>query len=323
MKKITLLLAVLLLAGCCGFLFQSAPKEVLSLVPKTANTVIIIRPSAILNDSDISSSFSSPDQMSSKLGSLKQTSGLNMSQIDQIVLFLKIDSIQGEVTYAGFIARGVIDNNSVIQSMEVDDYVTQTNYGDQVMYEITSKNDPTNKTYACFLDSSTLVGGTKEAVQDTIDVNSGKLDNVKANPNFNETYNALDNSSLAIMLMDLTPLKGGISQSVGNDTSSQSLSHLDYLGITFAKQEKNVNITILLTAEDSATASDLSDQTTKSLTGIEGMVKAGSPIDTIAREVNVNSNGKIVKITLSSNIDDLKSLANTLQSMFASRASSS
>ncbi|NYZ79370.1 hypothetical protein H0N99_04450 [Candidatus Micrarchaeota archaeon] len=316
MKKILLVFALLLLAGClCPYLLGGS-KDVLELVPKSANVVLIVRPSAILNDSDLSSLYNYGGTAYNKQR-IETTTGIDPTKIDRIVLFTEVNSLKStDNSYGAFIARGTMDKNTVLDKMRVDNYVTQLSYGGQDLYEISSKQSPGDVSYFSFLDSSTLVGGTKEAVEDSIDTNAGKMDSVKTRQNLSQIYDALDKNSLIILLMDIPQqMKREISQSLSSQPNFQALSQIDCIGLSAVKNSKNINIKMLVTADDASSATDVSDAFDKGLSTLKGVAPAGSTIETIANKLSVDAKGVTVTVNLQTTSNELNSLIGELSSL--------
>jgi len=316
MKKIILVFALLLLAGCVCPYLPGGSKDELELVPSSANVVIIVRPSAILNDSDLSQLYSSNGGTAS-IQNIQTSTGIDPTKIDRFVLFTQINSLQSTGnSYGGFIARGTIDQNSVLDKMRVDNDVTQLSYGGQTIYEMSSKQSPENITYFSFLDSSTLVGGTKQVVEDSIDTNAGKMDNVLTRQNLSQTYNTFDKNSLVIILMDVPPqLKSDISQSLSSQPDYASLSQIDCLGLSAVKNSGTININTLITADDAASATGVSDALDKGLSTFKGVVPSGSTMQAVANKMDVVSKGATVTVSFSTTANELNSLMNEFSSM--------
>jgi hypothetical protein len=320
MKKILLVLALLLIAGCiCPYLLAGS-KDELELVPKTANFVLILRPSAILNDSSLSQLYNSNGQYN--IQDIETTTGIDPTQMDRLVLFAQFDSLQSSPeSYSGFIAHGTIDQNTVLDKMRVDNDVTQLTYGGQTIYEISPMDAPENVSYFAFLDSSTLVGGTKEAVEDSIDTSAGKMNSVLTLQNMSQTYDSFDKNSLVIVLMYVpTQLKSELSQDLNSEPAFAdftALSEIDCIGLSLVKNGDTMNINTLLTADDTASAGDVSDALSKGLLDFKGSqyVQPGTALASIVNKVDIETKGATVTVDLSTTPDELNSLIGEFSSM--------
>jgi hypothetical protein len=317
MKKITLLLAVLLLAGCCALLPLGGSKDVLEFVPKSANFVAIARSSAIFNDSDLST-YRSP--YTSQIDTMESHTGIDFTKMDKILLFIdsKIitsPSSSSSMPYMGFILRGSINKDQILAKMRVDNTVTNFTYGNNVIYELSPTDNPESKSYFSFLDDSTLIAGSREAVQDSIDVGSGKQDSIKSNQRFSQTYDALDKNSLLILLVEVSPpMKDYINNIKGLPFNTTALSRMDFVGFSLAKQAKNLDIKLLVTAPDTVSANGISNALDKALSFAQGATQSGSALEAFVKKVKVVANGDTVTVTLSSTIDEIKQVQTESQS---------
>jgi hypothetical protein len=307
MKKILLAFALLLLAGCIWP--WGGSKDELELVPKSANSVIIIRLSAALNDSDISPYYSQVD-LTSELKRVEATTGIDETKIDRVVLFMNFDSTQPSGnSYGGFIIRGTMDKGKILENMNLNNIITNTSYGNQPMYGISSKQAPQNKSYFYFFDSTTLIGGTKEAVQDSIDASNGKIENVKARQKLSQTYDALDKKSLLIFLLDISPnMKNEVNNIAENQSTARAFSHVDCVGLSLSKDGKDVSIKLLVNTEDAVSANDVSIALEDQLYPLKGIAQSGSALESITKKVNIAAKGNVVTVTLPTTVEELKNL---------------
>jgi hypothetical protein len=310
MKRIILAFALLLLLGCIWP--WGGGKDELELVPKHANVVVILRPAATFSDSDIA--IQNWEDISYSLNRTEETTGINPMNIDRLVLFMKFDSLRPPSGYyGGFIARGGIEKDKILERMAVSNVVTQISYGDHVLYEIYPNGMPLNKSYFSFLDGNTLVGGTRQAVQDSIDTSVGRAESVKSTPKLSQTYDSFDKSSLLIFLMNFPPqLKSDINNSREEQLSPRVLSHVDCVGLSLMKKAKTVNVELFVSAEDAPSASDISNSFDKMLSLMKGLAPSGSTVEAVLKKINVEANGNKVAVTLSSNPDELKKLRDDL-----------
>jgi hypothetical protein len=312
MKKI-IIIAILLLTGCCALLPLGGSKDELEFVPKPANLVVILRPSAIFNDPDFPSLDSQYD-ITSQMNKLEENSGIDLTKLDRFVLFTNSDS---STSYGGFIARGPIKKDDVVENIAVDNIITNTTYGGHVIYEITPK-EAGNGSYLSFLDDNTFVLGSKDAVKDSIDVSSGKLESVKSRQNLSQTYDALDKKSLLILLMDVSPkMKKDIKNLKGIPFNADAMSRMKCAGLSLARGDANVSLEVLVTADDSASASGISNSLGKVISLIKVNAPSGSATESVIERLNVKTKGNTVTVTLPSTFDDLKQMVDELQSSSA------
>jgi hypothetical protein len=166
-------------------------------------------------------------------------------------------------------------------------------------------------TYFSFLDGNTLAGGSENAVKDSIDTSAGKMDSVKKRQNLSQTYDSLDKDSLLILLLDSTPnMRSEMSKSSSGPFNTTALSHMKCMGISLLKQANNINIKMLLTADDAESANDISDGFDNMLSLIKDspLVQSGSTLEKVLKKVKLDTNESAVTVTLSTTYSQLTDL---------------
>ncbi|QLJ52808.1 MAG: hypothetical protein Sv326_0633 [Candidatus Fermentimicrarchaeum limneticum] len=316
MKRIMLLfLAVLLIAGCVN-LPWGAPRDELEMVPQAANALIIFRPSSTLNDSDFASLYNSSEQMSFEISRIAATTGIDPAKIDRMVLFFNFDSFtQESETYGGFVASGVIEKENILEKMKLNNIITELKYGSSTIYEITSRELPENKTYLSFLGGM-LVGGSRKAVEDSIDLSNGKGVSVKSRKNLMKAYDELGKDSVFLFLMESTPqMRKEINETQQQLFSIRPLSRMQSVGFSIEKKGKAVDLKLLTLADDAASAADISDLFNSSVSIGKTLAGEGSAARDVLSKIRVRANGNEVSVLLSSDMDELGKLNDELSQM--------
>jgi len=314
MKRIMLLfLAALLIAGCVN-LPWGAPRDELEMVPQAANALMIFRPSSTLNDSDFASLYNSSEQMSFEITRIEATTGINPAKIDRMVLFFNFDSFtQESETYGGFVASGVIEKENILEKMKLNNLITELKYGSSTIYEITSKEIQENKTYLSFLGGSMLVGGSRKAVEDSIDLSNGKGASVKSRKSLMKAYDELGKESVFLFLMESTPqMRKEINETQQQLFSIKSLSRMQAVGFSVEKKGKAVDLKLLTLADDAASAADISDLFNSSVSLGKTLSGEGSAAREVLSKIRVRANGNGVSVLLSSDMDELGRLNDEL-----------
>jgi len=317
MKKTTIVLFLLLLtAGCIGLPWGGS-KDELDFVPKSANALLIIKPSSILNDSDFASIYNSSEQMTSEMSRVEATTGLNPTKIDRIVMFFTLESFgQESEMYGGFIARGDINKDNILEKMRLNNVVNELSHDSKAMYEIVSKESPQNKTYLSFLDGNTMVGGSKNAVEDSIEVSNGRMESVKSRQKLASLYDKQETNSILIFLME-TPqdMKREFNTSSQEIFSIRALSRMDSLAFSLVKKEKTVELKLTLLAEDAAGANEISKLFEKLFSTAKGLSPSGSTLESIIAKTKLEASGSEVSVSLSSTSDELEKVNEELNEL--------
>jgi hypothetical protein len=312
MKKIILLpILALLILGCCGILPWFSSKDEFEMIPKTANAVVIIKPSSILNDSDFESLSSS--EIDNEIKQAEETTGMDPEKIDRLILFFKLDSLsQQSVTYTGFIAKGAIDKDKVLEKMGQDNTVNELNYDNRVIYEMSPKEMPQNKSYFTFIGGNiltggdVLIGGTKEAVEDSIDVDAGKGESIKSRGNLSKIYDRFDKNSIFIFMIESSQdVKQSMNTGAG-PLNLSALSHTDSLGLSANKAGKSIDFKLMLLADGATGANSISKLLEKSISFAKGLSESGSSLENILTKIKIETTGSEVSVSLSSTVDELR-----------------
>lgn len=315
MRKPILLLLLLLLAGCLTLPWE-AQKDELEFVPRAANALIIFRPSSLLNDSDFNSLYNSSDEVQFEVKRVEATTGINPAKLERIVLFFTFDSLKQESeAYGGFIARGEIEKEKVLNSMKLNNIIKETTYNNQVIYEVSSKEAPENKTYFSFLQNNILIGGSRNAVQDAVDVSNGKGESVKARSALKRAYEKLDSKAVFLLLFENTPQIKEELKTSGGMPSPAPLSGMDSLGFSISKKERNLDFTTILIAQDASSANNISNLIERSISFLKGLSPQDSALEKITKKIRIETRNDEVWVTLSSTLDEIEKLSKEIEEL--------
>jgi hypothetical protein len=309
MKKVILMLILtLFILGCCGITWPGSSKDEFDMIPKTANVVIILKPSLALNDSDFKSL--SGNALDSAMSQVEGTTGINFRTVDRLIIFTSVDSFNQESTYYGYIAKGTIDQSQILEKIKQNNTVTNLDYGGRVMYEISPTETSSNETYLSFIGDNILVAGSKEAVQDLIDVDTGKLDSVDTRGNLTTLYKDLGKDSLFLFMAESSPnIKREISDQ-GSQYSTmidlQPLSQVDSLGLSLDKAGKNIDLKMFVLTDQAAGASGVVRVLDKVISIVRSMPSSGSSVKNLLAKVHIGSDQSEVSFNVSSTINELK-----------------
>jgi len=326
MKKIIpLFILTLLLLGCCGFIPWGGSKDEFEMIPKSANAVVILKPSFILNDSDLSSLYSSSSEINSEMSRAEETTGINPEKIDRLVLFFELDSLtQQSESYGGFIASGAIDKDKILEKMKLNNVVTELNYNNHVMYEVSPEEMPENKTYFAFIGGNiisggnVLVGGTEEAVKDSIDLDAGKGESIRSRGNLSRIYDNFDKNSFFIFMIESSQdIKQSMNTGLG-PLNLSALSHTDSLGLSVNKAGHDIDFKLMLLADGATGANNISKLLEKTISLVKGVSKSGSSLETVLTNIKIKTTGTEVSVSLTSTIDELSNAYDAISALSTS-----
>jgi len=310
MKKIILVLILALFVfGCCGISLPGGSKDEFEMIPKAANAVIILKPSSILNDSDLKS-FRTGD-IDYEMSHFEQNTGINPRSIDRLIIFFSIDSLnQQEVPYSGLIAKGTMDKDKILEKIRENNTVIELNYDTRVMYEISPTETSANESYLSFIGDNVIVTGSKEAVQDSIDVDTGKGDSIEKRQNLTSVYNQLGKDSLLLLMVESSPnIKREISKAGSQATALlnlQPLSQMDSLGLSLNKVGKDIDFRLIIFTDQAAGASGIVRVLDKAISTARDMSQSGSSVEKLLAKIKIATDKNEVSVSLSSTFNEIK-----------------
>ena len=311
MKKIILVLILALFVfGCCGISLPGGSKDEFEMIPKAANAVIILKPSSILNDSDLKS-FQTGD-IKYEMSHFEQNTGINPRSIDRLIIFFSIDSLnQQEVPYSGLIAKGTMDKDKILEKIRENNTVIELNYDTRVMYEISPTETSANESYLSFIGDNVIVTGSKEAVQDSIDVDTGKGDSIEKRQNLTSVYNQLGKDSLLLLMVESSP---NIKREISTESSQvqlinlQPVSQIDSLGISLDKAGSKIDLSMVVFTDQAAGASGIVRILDKVISIARGLPQAGSSTKNLLSKIHIGTSKNEVSLNVSSTLNELRNV---------------
>ncbi|MEM3555156.1 MAG: DUF3352 domain-containing protein [Candidatus Micrarchaeia archaeon] len=314
MRKLAIV-ALLLLLGCVTLPWETQ-KDELEMVPNSANALIIFRPSSLLNDSDFIALYNSSEEMQLEIKRIEATTGINPTNVERIVLFFKFDSLEQESeTYGGFIARGKIEKEKILDSMKLNNLINELKYNNQIIYEVTSKEAPENKTYFSFLQNF-LVGGSKEAVEDSVDLVNGKGESIKARSSLKRVYEKLDEKAVFMLLFENTEAIRRELNSSDGSFGVAAFSKTKSTGFSISKEGRKINFKAIILADDAPSANDISKLIESSLSLARGISPAESTLADVLGKIKVETHTEEIWVKLETNLDEIEKLNKELDELY-------
>ncbi len=256
-KVVFLFLAIALVAGLSAVLgceTEKAQKEgiaAIDLVPRTANIAASVDLNRIFADDDvldiineIAANLEEPKTVDELLELVIEETGIDLRDFSEVLIFGDFESED----YFGAIAKGDFDQAALIGAIEsaVGEELSPSDYKGYQIYNI-----PDQEMAICFLNSNTILGGSRAAVKDAIDVNEGAPSLDKP---IYDTYNALGQSWIKLAMempaeaMEVIPdeLPPGLDTFLAMQT----------IGLSFNKVGVNLSLQLKLLFLNSANAED-------------------------------------------------------------------
>jgi len=197
-KVVLIFLAIALVAGLSAIMgcqeTEKAEQEgiaAIDLVPRTANIAASVDLNRIFADDDvldiinqIVANLEEPKTIDELLEMVIEETGIDLRDFSELLLFVDFESED----YFGAIAKGDFDQAALINSIEnaIGEELSASDYKGYQIYNI-----PVQEMAICFLNSDTILGGSRVAVKDAIDVKEGAPSLGKP---IYDTYNVLGNA---------------------------------------------------------------------------------------------------------------------------------
>lgn len=170
-------LVVSLLIGCAGTDEKATSITSVEMVPQRADMVAKINIGDILEDDDLESLYArlpkdpdDPQTFEEGVATVIKETGIDLRDLEEILLFGDTSSGTGDESYLGAIATGTFTEASFIVDIEETGNIEFSSY-DHKGYEIYTVED--ELVAIAFPNDDTLVIGTPELVEDVIDVKTG------------------------------------------------------------------------------------------------------------------------------------------------------
>ncbi len=256
-KVVFLFLAIALIASLSAVLgcqAEKAEKEgiaAIDLVPQTANLAASVNLNRIFADDDvldiineIAANLEEPKTVDELLDQVKEETGIELRDFSEVLIFGDVESED----YFGAIVKGDFDRAALIDSIEsaVGEELYTSDYKGYQIYSSQS-----NEWAICFLNSNTILGGSRVAVKDAIDVKEGapSLDEL-----IYDTYNALGDAWVKVAVEVPAEAMGEIPDEL--PPGLETFQNMEAIGFSFNKAGVNLTFQLKLLFPSSTSAED-------------------------------------------------------------------
>jgi len=294
MDKRAALLATLLLSGCLGIqlpFFGGEP----NLVPSKADFVLHLRIGDIVGDPDILKlANKSGTEFEAELRRSEAETGIDARKVSKLIIFGSTTRAPGQ-PYTGTIAFGQFDQQAYIDKAKAGKAVMEEGYQGYAIYV---EPKPRGNAFA-FIDG-VLVSGTREAVQDVIDVKRGAakpLDNEK----MNEAANGVDRNA---KMFFSSAIQEGAAPPVPIPT--QGIRGAQAFALSFDKQGSSVILKAAFIANDSASANRIYNGLNGLLSLMRATAAPGSAGEKLLSQIRVEAQGNAALFHLATTVSDLE-----------------
>lgn len=251
--------------------------KAIEIVPADINLIAGIQISKIVNDQDIINAYNEmekesgqPQTFNEALDELFKESGIDINDFSKALIFGDISNIE-QSEYVGFIAEGTFDKNDFIKNVEENsgEEFSTSNYKGYKLYS--GEDDDFSFS---FLNDKMLLGGSTQAVRDSIDVIKG--DSKPFEGQLLDTYNRFSNAliSLAIEVPEEArdtftdqPMTGDM------PVSLDAFSSIDVVGFSLDKENSTLNGRIELHFLDADSVQDAYDTLSGMISMFKGMME--------------------------------------------------
>ncbi|MBI5159283.1 hypothetical protein HY992_04140 [Candidatus Micrarchaeota archaeon] len=288
-----------------------------NLVPSKADFVVTMKVADFFADSDVQ------DIMKEQFGDFEKQleqaydeTGIDIKKMTKIIFFgesSSLGSIGSGSGYAAGIIYGQFDQAAILSKIKEKEELKEESYEGVALYV---NDNGYSESAMAFVDGA-LVAGTTEAVKDVIDVSKGKakaLDDADLNA-VTKNIDASGMLTLAAKIPEDARDQIARSDSRGSPINMQAFSKLKTIGWSFSKQGSAIDLKVAMLADDASSAGKVSDVLDGAISMGKGIAESGSAIETVLEKLKVESNGEIVKVSLSTTKDELSDLSKEIQKM--------
>ncbi|MEM3030116.1 MAG: hypothetical protein QXH27_00115 [Candidatus Micrarchaeia archaeon] len=289
-RRVFALLAAALLTGCLGIQLPFLGGEP-NLVPSKADFVLTLRIGDIVSDPDILKLLNkSGTEFEAELRQAESETGIDARKVGKLIIFGRTRAGQ---PYTGTIASGQIDQQAFVSKARAGKAVVEQTYQGYTIYV---EPKPPGNVFA-FIDG-VLVSGTREAVQDVIDVKRGAarpFDSEQAN----EAADRVDRNAKAFLIMlgeaaPAAPIPG-----------TQGLP-AQAIALSLDKQGGSVAIKAAVLANDSAAASRAFNSINGGVSLLRALSEPGSARERFLNQIRVEAQGNFVLVDIATTVADLE-----------------
>lgn len=307
MKNLLLLLtaSAILLAGCCSLPWGP---DAFALVPSDATTVTILKPDAILLDSDLSQFYAAAnngEDLNGELSRVLEGTGIDPRTVSKMVFFTVED---GGVSSAYMfqdpprieLAEPALRSGSSWASSEYSGYSIYQS-GDRSIAFV----------------GGNVVAGDLPAVKAAIDVKNGVRQDVKQNGKIMAMLSGLEQDSPVLAASELTPaVRAKISSSQGPlDAASASL--VDSAGLQIRKNSANISMRMVLSEASAEDAARVKSALYGASTLLSAMADNGGALKSFLNKLQVSESGNAISISVETTADEVRAVKAELASVGA------
>ena len=256
-KVVFLFLVIALVTGLSAVLGCEAEKAekkgvaAIDLVPQTANIAASVDLNRIFADDDvldiinqIAANLEEPKTVDELLAQVEEEAGIDLRDFSEVLIFGDFESED----YLGAIVKGDFDQEALIGSIEsaVGEELSASDYKGYQIYNI-----PDQEMAICFLNSNTILGGSRVAVKDAIDVKEGAPSLGKP---IYDTYNVLGDAWVKLAM----EMPAEAMEEMPDELPPGLDTFLDMqaIGLSFNKVGVNLSLQLKLLFLNSANAED-------------------------------------------------------------------
>jgi hypothetical protein len=274
-----------LMAGCSG----AGGDGSLSRVPQWAEMVGHIGISEILGDTDLIRIYDAlpkdaedPQTFEAALDAITDETGIDLRVFDELTIFGDTATSTDDIEYMGVIGEGTFDEDGLLTSIEgaTGNDLVQNAHGEYDVH-VASEADVA----VAFLDDSTVVFGTVDAVVDVIDVEAGNAPALSGEVldifgGLGDVVAKLAASADQLLAEEDLP---DSSSELPVPVDLSSLVEVETTGLTFTRDEQSIAIELDISFASGEAASDAKGLITMvkaavNMYGVTDEVTGGLPI---------------------------------------------
>lgn len=256
-------LVITLLIGCSETDDEVASVAAIEIVPQRADMVAQITVGDILDDAVLESLYArlpkdpdDPQTLEEGLATVIKETGIDLGDLEEVLIFGDTSSGTGDQSYIGAIAAGTFTEDSFITDIEESTEISfrSLDYKGYKMY-----TDEEQQWALAFLNDNTFVMGDLEPVEDVIDVRVG--DEPALAGYVLEKYNRL-NSALVKLATNISP---EYTQDALDEAYSllpvpidlSAVADLEIAGLTIDREEESIALDLELCFSSAQSAEDV------------------------------------------------------------------
>ena len=282
-------------------------------MPQTADFAASVNLNRIFADDDvldiinqIAANLEEPKTVDELLDQVKEETGIDLRDFSTVLIFGEIASED----YFGIIAKGDFDQEALIDSIEstVGEELSYSDYKGYQIYTIIVDSD---EAAICFLNSNTILGGSRVAVKDAIDVEKGA-------PSLDEpiydTYNALGDAWVKVAMEIPAEAMEEIPEEL--PPGLETFQNIEAIGISFNKVGVNLSFQLKLLFPNSSSAEDAKDAFDALIGILAFLPDLPDDVMDIVDRLNVRQSGSWITVSFEATKAEIQAWARDLGPAF-------